>query len=157
MNINRLFCLPKFSIHRIEYSINTVKVFASIKTKRSRCPASGKNSSSIHDYYYRSITDPQVFQNASVIILKARKFRRMNPKCHHKFFYEQTGSVLRYSRRTTRTGKILDSLSVELTDNLGSQLSKQIFLGVSISPIIRIAHNQQLPVIKQPRVLGVDD
>lgn len=157
MMINELFCLPKFSIHKIEFSFNTVKVFASIKAKRSRCPSCGKNSSSIHDYYYRTITDLQVFQNASVIILRARKFRCRNPRCHRKVFSEQTGSVVRYSRRTTRAGKILDSFSIELTGKLGSQLSKQIFLGVSISTITRIAHNQQLPVIKQPRVLGVDD
>ncbi|TSA37307.1 MAG: ISL3 family transposase [Porphyromonadaceae bacterium] len=157
MKINQLFCLPRFSISKIEYSINTVKVFASIKTKRSQCPSCGKYSRSIHDYYYRSITDLQVFQNASVIILKARKFRCRNPKCHRKVFSEQTGSVLRYSRRTTRACKISDSFSIELTGKLGSQLSKQIFLGVSISTITRIAHNQQLPVIKQPRVLGVDD
>ncbi len=157
MEINHLFCLPKFSISKIECSNNTVKIFASIKTKRSRCPACGKNSSSSHDFYYRSITVLQVFQNASVIILKARKFRCRNPDCHRKVFSEQTSSVLRYSRRTTRAGKILDSFSIELTGKLGSQLSKQLFLGVSISTITRIAHNQQLPVINQPRVLGVDD
>jgi len=51
----------------------------------------------------------------------------------------------------------LDAFSIELTGKLGSQLSKQIFLGVSISTITRIAHKQPLPVIEQPRVLGVDD
>ena len=36
-------------------------------------------------------------------------------------------------------------------------MSKQIFITVSSSTITRIAYSQQLPEIKQPKVLGVDD
>jgi transposase len=64
---------------------------------------------------------------------------------------------LRYSRRTKRVSKILDSLSIELTGKLGSMLSKQLLIPVSSSSITRIVHRQQLPPIIQPMVLGVDD
>lgn len=53
--------------------------------------------------------------------------------------------------------KILKSLAIELTGKLGSIISKQLCITVSSSTITRIAHSQQPPEIKQPRVLGVDD
>jgi len=65
--------------------------------------------------------------------------------------------ILRYSRRTNRVLMILESFALELTGKLGNLMSKQLFITVSISTITRIAHNQQLPEIKQPKVLGVDD
>jgi transposase len=73
-------------------------------------------------------------------------------------FSEQTPIILRrYARRTVRVSNLLDSWSIELTGKLGSLLSNQQLIAVSISTITRIAHSQPLPVIKQPRVLGVDD
>ena len=69
----------------------------------------------------------------------------------------QTPAILRYSRRTNRLLKILESFAIELTGKLGSIISKQLCITVSSSTITRIAHNQQLSEIKQPRVLGVDD
>ena len=52
---------------------------------------------------------------------------------------------------------ILSSFAIELTGKLGNIISKQLFIDVSSSTLTRIAHEQQLPNIKQPRVLGVDD
>lgn len=56
-----------------------------------------------------------------------------------------------------RASKILDSLSIELTGKLVSIMSEQLLINVGNSTITRIAHSQQLPLIKQPKVLGVDD
>jgi transposase len=65
--------------------------------------------------------------------------------------------ILRYSRRTNRVLKILESFAIEMTGRLGSILLKKLFITVSSSTITRIAHNMQLSKIEQPRVLGVDD
>jgi transposase len=65
--------------------------------------------------------------------------------------------MMRYARRTARASQVLDSLSIELTGKLGSILSKQFSIPVSPSTVTRIALKQQLPEIKQPRVLGIDD
>lgn len=155
--IKQLINMPMLYLNNIECTHATIKIYASFKTKQCRCPNCGKYSNTIHDHYFRTITDLPVFQNKTIIILKTRKFRCKNPKCNKKVFSEQTPNILRYSRRTKRTTEILDSLSIELTGNLGSILSKQLLITVSRSTITRIAHNQQLPEIKQPKVLGVDD
>lgn len=149
--------MPMLYLNNIEYTHATIKIYASVKAKRCRCPNCRKYSDTIHGHYFRTITDLPVFQNKTIIILKTRKFRCKNPKCNKKVFSEQTPNILRYSRRTLRTSDILDSLSIELTGKLGSILSKQLLISVSRSTITRIAHNQKLPEIKQPKVLGVDD
>jgi transposase len=64
---------------------------------------------------------------------------------------------LRYSRRTRRASRILETFAIELTGRLGSIISKQLHITVSSSTITRIAHGHQLINITQPRVLGVDD
>jgi len=157
MRINSLFGLPKYRIANIEHNNRTVKIIASIKSNRSQCPVCGNFSTSIHDSYVRMIADLSVFQNSTTILLRTRKFKCKYPMCHRKVFSEQTPNIERYSRRTNRASKILDLLSIELTGQLGSQLSKRLLLSVSPSTITRIAHRQQLPEIKQPKVLGVDD
>lgn len=158
MRINKLICLPKFAITKTEHVNALITVFASTKTKRSRCPVCETFSSTIHDFYYRKVSDLPAFQNPTVIILKTRKFKCQNPKCIRKVFSEQTPTtVRRYARRTNRVSTLLDCWSIELTGKLGSLISKQQLIYVSISTITRIAHSQPLPVIKQPRVLGVDD
>ena len=111
----------------------------------------------MHDYYYRTITDLPVFQNRTIILLKTRKFKCGNNQCHRKVFSEHTPDIERYSRRTSRATRILETLAIELTGRLGSIMSEQMQLKVSSSTITRIAYSQQLPDINQPRVLGVDD
>ena len=128
MRINRLICLPGFSINNIEHKNNTIKIFASIKSRRSQCPACGGFSTSVHASYTRKIADLSVFQNSTTILLKTRKFKCKDPTCYRKVFSEQTPHIMRYSRRTTRASRILDTLSIELTGKLGSLLSKQLFL-----------------------------
>ena len=155
--INRLFSLPKFCITDIEHNNGIAIIFASIKSKQSQCPVCGGFSSSVHDYYTRKIQDLSVFQNSTIILLKTRKFKCNNPTCNRKVFSEQTSHLLRYSRRTVRASKILDTLSIEVTGKLGSILSKQLLLPVSTSTVTRIALRQPIPAIIQPKVLGVDD
>ena len=65
--------------------------------------------------------------------------------------------MIRYSRRTKRANRILETFSIELTGRLGSILSEQLHITVSSSTITRIAHGHELMEITQPRVLGVDD
>lgn len=157
MRINRLICLPKFRVKSIEHKNGEIMIFASIKSKRSPCPICGHFSSTVHDHYHRKLSDLPAFQNTTVLVLRTRKFKCKNLKCDRKVFSEQTSHINRYSRKTLRATQVLDSLSIELTGKLGSTLSKQLFLPVSTSTITRIAHKQQLPEIRQPVVLGVDD
>ena len=155
--IKQLFNLPLLKVENIEYTDSYIKISASIRSKRSKCPSCGKYSHSVHDYYHRSVTDLPVFQNKSTIRLKTRKFKCKNPACKQKVFSEQVSDISKYSRRTQRATNILDSLSIELTGNQGSIVSNQLSIGVSNSTITRIAHKQKLPEIKQPKILGVDD
>ncbi len=145
------------NLNRIEYNNTTLWINASIKTKRSKCPNCDMFSKKIHDHYIRTISDLPVFQCRTIILLKTRKFKCVNTLCKRRVFSEQTPVIMRYSRRTNRVSRILESFAIELTGKLGSIMSNQLLISVSCSSITRIAHGQLLPEIKQPRVLGVDD
>ncbi|MFC2090778.1 ISL3 family transposase [Bacteroidota bacterium] len=155
--IKQLIDMPFLKLKKIEYSDNTIRIYATIKSRRSKCPICGKYSNRVHDYYIRTISDLPVFQNRTVIHLKTRKFKCGNARCDRRVFSEQTPAILRYSRRTNRASRILDSFAIELTGRLGSIMSKKLSIPVSSSTITRIAHSQALSEIKQPKVLGVDD
>ena len=149
--------MPELNLIKIEYDDTTIRVYASIKSNRARCPICGKYSKKIHDHYIRTITDMPVFQNTTIILLRTRKFKCKNVQCPRKVFSEQTQAIVRYSRQTHRTSEILESFAIELSGILGSILSKQLLITVSSSTITRMAHSQQLDEIKQPRILGFDD
>jgi len=149
--------MPFLKFQEIEYSDSIIRIYASVKSRRSRCPSCGKYSKRVHDYYFRTITDLPVFQNKTVILLRTRKFRCGIKYCSRKVFSEQTPDIIRYSRRTKRATKILETFAIELTGRLGSILSEQLHVPASSSTITRIAHGHQPMEITQPRVLGVDD
>ncbi len=155
--IKRLFKIPFVKIQKIENFERFCRIYASIRSPRSRCPLCGKYSNRVHDYYFRTISDLPIFQSKTIILLKTRKFKCINKQCQRKVFSEQIPAILRYSRRTERAQKLLDTLAIELTGRLGSILSKELNLYVSSSTMTRIAHNLPLPDIVRPKVLGVDD
>jgi len=155
--IKRLFKIPFVKIQKIENYESVSRIYASIRSPRSKCPLCGKYSNRVHVYYFRTISDLPIFQSKTIILLKTRKFKCVNKQCQRKVFSEQTPAILRYSRRTERAEKLLDTLAIELTGRLGSILSKQLNLYVSSSTMTRIAHNLPLPDIIRPKVLGVDD
>jgi len=155
--IKQLFSMPFLKLEKIEYSDATIRIFASIKSRKSKCPDCGRYSKRIHDYYFRTLSDLPVFQNKTTILLRTRKFKCSNARCHRRVFSEQIPAIQRYSRRTNRVLRILESFAIELTGRLGSIMSKQLFITVSSSTITRMAYSQQLPEIIQPKVLGVDD
>jgi len=155
--IKQLIDMPFLKLQKIDHSDGLIRIYASAKSKRSKCPLCGKFSNRVHDYYFRTIADLPVFHNRTVILLKTRKFKCGNNRCRRKVFSEQTPDIMRYSRRTRRVARILETFAIELTGRLGSNLSKQLHITVSSSTITRIAHGHQLMEITQPKVLGVDD
>jgi transposase len=155
--IKQLIALPFLNLKKIECSDSTIRIYSTIKSHRSKCPVCDKYSKRVHDYYFRAISDLPVFQNRTEILLKTRKFRCVNVRCHPKVFSKQIPDIVPYAIRTKRAAKILDSFAIELTGRLGSIMSKQLSIAVSSLTITRIAHSQQLLDIQQPKVLGVDD
>jgi len=111
--IKQLIDMPFLNLQKIEYSDNIVRIYASVKSCRLKCPLCGRFSKRVHDYYIRTISDLPVFQNKTVILLRARKFKCGNKHCLRKVFSEQIPEILRYSRRTRRTTRILETFAIE--------------------------------------------
>ena len=129
--IKQLIGMPFLKLGKIEYYDSIIRIYTTVKSRRSTCPVYGKYSKRVHDYYFRTISDLPVFQIRTLILLKTRKFRCGNDRCHRKIFSEQTHAILHYSRRTRRATKILESFAIELTGRLGSIMSKQLSITIS--------------------------
>jgi transposase len=157
MKINQLISRPKLKISEIGHDNSTIRIFASLKSKRSQCPVCVRYSSFVHDSYTRTISVLLVFQLKTLILLKIRKFKCKNIHCKQKVFSEHGIYTTRYSKNTIQVSDVLDLMSIELMGKLGSLLSKKLFKSISPATITRRAHQQTLPQIKQPMVLGVDD
>ncbi len=136
--IKQLIDMPFLKIQKINYSDDIIRIYASIKSRRSKCPLCGRYSKRVHDYYFRTITDLPVFQNRTKILLRTRKFRCGNPHCSQKVFSEQAPDIIRYSRRTKKATRILETFAIELTGRLGIIISEQLHITVSSSTITRI-------------------
>ena len=157
MPLCKLFKMPMIHVHKTESTSSALKLYARVKSKRSKCPECGKYSDKVHDHYQRKITDLPVFHYKTILYLRTRKFKCLNSQCNRKVFSEQSPCIPKYSRRTQRLSKILDTLSIELSGNQGRVISQHLSVSVSQSTLTRIAHRQPLPQIKSPQVLGVDD
>lgn len=59
--------MPALIVNNIDYSNSPVKIYASIKAKRAKCPVCEKHSNKIHDHYIRTISDLPLFQNKTTI------------------------------------------------------------------------------------------
>jgi transposase len=101
--------------------------------------------------------DLPVFQYDSIIILTVRKFKCRNDNCKRKVFTEQNDNILPYARRTDRVTRLLSDIAIEMSSGTGRMLSEKLFINVSRSTLIRLAHQQIIPRIKKLKVVGVDD
>ena len=113
--IKQLIDMPSLKLQEIDYSDDLIRIYASIKFHRSKCPSCGRHSKRVHDFYIRTISDLPVFQNRTIILLKTRKFKFGNNRCHRKIYSEQIPDIMRYSRRTRRASRILETFAIELT------------------------------------------
>lgn len=117
--IKQLFNMPFLKFKKIEYSDTIIKIYVSVKSRRSKCPDCGRYSKSVHDHYFRTISDLPVFHHRTIVFLKTRKFKCLNARCRKIVFSEQTQAVTRYSRRTNRALNVLETYAIELTFNKG--------------------------------------
>jgi hypothetical protein len=60
--IKQLIYMPFLKLKKIEYSDSTIRICATIKSRRSKFPVCGKYSKRVLDYYIRTISDLPVFR-----------------------------------------------------------------------------------------------
>ena len=136
---------------RVEVAVHSI-------AEKAECPACGMQSSGIHSWYQRKLTDLP-WQGLSVVLTwRTRKFFCRHKDCKQKIFAERLPKVAAsYARRTDRINLALRCIAFACGGEGGCRLADR--LGMSISPdsLLREIRRTLIPQHPVPRVLGVDD
>nr|WP_089409093.1 ISL3 family transposase [Granulicella rosea] len=132
-----------------------------LKTCRASamCPACGTSSQKVHSRYNRRLADLPWDGVPVLIHLQTRRFFCVEPACPRKVFTEPLpGTVVRYGRKSCRSGEALHWLTLALGGRAGARLAQRLGLLASRSTLLReLHHHRPAPLGQAPRVLGIDD
>ncbi len=123
------------------------------------CPACGSCSRKVHSRYVRRFADLPWDGVPVIIHLQTRRFFCVEPGCRRKVFTEALpGTVVRYGRRSCRSGEALRWLTLALGGRAGARLGERLGLLASRSTLLReLHHRRPQALVRAPRVLGIDD
>jgi transposase len=92
------------------------------------------------------------------VVVRVRRLLCPTQKCVRRSFREQVPGVLeRYQRRTPRLARWIAAVVRELAGRAGARVLCALAMGISRHTAVRVLLCLPLPVVRVPRVLGVDD
>jgi transposase len=112
----------------------------------------------VHGLCSRTVADVPVDGRRVVMSVRIRRLACSEWGCPRRTFREQVPGLLeRYQRRTSRLTDQLATLVRELAGRAGVRLSRALNMPVGRSTALALLMRVPLPVVRVPRVLGVDD
>lgn len=148
----------KIRIYRLEIQDSTIRLFARITGKRSKCPNCLKSSRSVRSSYFRTLADLPMATNAVLISLRIRRFACTNPNCEKRIFSERCSDLTSpYSRRTERASLYLKQFIIEISSNKGAYFSKLMNIPISNNTCLRLVKSMAMPIDDNLLCIGIDD
>jgi len=98
---------PDVEITKVSLNAETVTIEATVTTPAAECPSCGHLSDRVHSRYIRRLKDQPCRGRKLLMLITARKFLCLNPKCFHKVFCERLPSLaakrasMRFERKTS--------------------------------------------------------
>lgn len=136
------------------------RIVLSVESARpaAQCPKCGGNSSRVHSYYQRTLSDLPWHGEQVVIHWRSRRFFCDASTCSQKIFSERLPAVAAaHARKTGRLRDTLRGMALNCGGESGARLSKQLGMPASADTLLRLIRRKPLPSASAPRVLGVDD
>jgi transposase len=151
--------LAGLNVYRVEDTGDAVVISASCVSSSGCCPACGSPSARVHGGYSRTVADGAAGGRPVVIILRALRFRCLDPSCPKVTFAVQAdGLTSRYRRRSVPLTQMLTGFGLELAGRAGARLAARLGIAVHSSTILRLV--AALPgskAVTAPEILGIDD
>ena len=150
--------IPNMHLKNIDQQANKLLITTASSQPTSLCPTCGTASSSVHSHYQRGLRDLPAHGASVIWKLHARRFRCRNPTCKQRVFCERypTGLNAR-ARRTIRLTQTLEHASLTVGASVGARIAQSFKAPVSISTLLRIAHQSESKPSEKPKVIGIDD
>ncbi|MFC8794822.1 ISL3 family transposase [Streptomyces cinereoruber] len=135
-----------------------IRVSARTQDEPVQCPVCGQPTGRVHGVHRRTIADVPADGRRVLVFVQVRRLVCPVLGCPRQTFREQVpGLIERYQRRTRRLADQLGSVVKELAGRAGARLSRVLAAAISRSTALRLLTRLPLPVVRVPRVLGVDD
>jgi transposase len=150
--------IPNLHLKNIDQQANKLLITTTSTQPASSCPTCGTASSSIHSHYQRGLRDLPAHGASVTWELHARRFRCRNPTCKQQVFCERYPIGLKArARRTVRLVQTLEHVSLTVGASVGTRIAQSFKAPVSISTLLRLAHQSKANPSEKPKVIGVDD
>jgi transposase len=115
-------------------------------------------SSRVHSRYQRTLADLPCSGQEVRLQVQVRRFFCLNQECPRRLFAEQLPSVMkRYARRTLRQEQALETIGLALGGEAGQRTASKLGITVSADTLLRRVRSIPDSVVRDVRVLGVDD
>jgi transposase len=150
----------QLSLQRIDQDLKNQHLTLEVEsTQRSaRCPLCQTVTERVHSHYSRTLADLPCVVFTLSLLLQVAKFFCDNPECRRRIFTERLPDIaVAWSRRTLRLTQQLEAIGMSLGGAAGARLAVRIGCGVCGSTLLNQLQKLSLPIIKPPKVLGVDD
>lgn len=150
--------LPGFQIEEVTCCENIVTVTARATNSTASCPSCGHIATRLHSYYLRSPQDVPSSGLSVHLKLRVRRFRCQNEDCLRQTFAERLPELVAVSaQRTVRLTRLLQAFSLALSGEAGARLLTTVGAPISADTLLRLVKFSQLPIVKTPKAIGVDD
>ncbi|MGB5058419.1 MAG: ISL3 family transposase, partial [Candidatus Promineifilaceae bacterium] len=111
-----------------------------------------------HSSYTRLMRDTPIGLKPVWLTIQVRRFRCRNARCKQKTFAEQFPDLVgRRCRHTYRLMANLAQIGLATGGEAGVRLARILAMHTSSATIIRLIRRLDIPVIKPPRIIGIDD
>lgn len=112
----------------------------------------------VHGYHGRTVRDVPVDGWQVVVRVRIRRLVCPVLGCRRQTFREQVPGLLeRHQRRTTRLTGQLSELVKDLCGRASARLARSLAVPFSYASALRLLRRVLVPVVRIPRVIGVDD
>ena len=134
-----------------------VRISASSRARRARCPVCGRGSSRVHSRYRRTVSDLPWHGISVELEVCARRFFCDEASCERRIFCERLPDVAARARKTDRLEEALLAIVLELGGRAGARLAAELGLVVGHDALLSRAKRAAPAQAGEVRVLGVDD
>jgi transposase len=134
-----------------------VRISASTRAGRARCPVCERHSSRTHSRYSRTVSDLPWHGVSVTLEVRARRFFCDRASCKRRIFCERLPEVAAHARKTCRLEEALLAVVLELGGRAGARLAEELGLIVGRDALLSRAERATPAEAAKVRVLGVAD
>ena len=150
--------LARFRLRAHRWTNGMVSVDLSSRRRSAACPSCQHRSRAVHSVYRRTVADLPLAGAKLVLHLHVRRFFCRNTTCPQRIFAERFPSLVPVrGRHSLGVCAALRQVGMAVGGRPGMRLTRALGIPGSYRTIVRLVHGAPFPLLKVPRVIGLDE